>query len=159
MCLACIRSVLFYLVISFFCVFQEAPHHHECLSLFFFRFSESNARAREWRSRETRETRAQHARGRLRVSRFARQTTGKRETPRSLMRKLIEPFMQTTNVRLLSDTLPSASQWAEQSRPRFSWWITAWVNHISTRKRTHGRVTFLNHHTEKTRSSYRNGIW
>ena len=37
-------------------------------SLFFFRFSERNARARERRSRETRETRAiSHARGHLRV--------------------------------------------------------------------------------------------
>ena len=56
-------------------------------SLFFFRFSESNARARERRSRETRETRAaaiSHARGHLRVSRFARPTTEKRETARSL---------------------------------------------------------------------------
>ena len=72
-------------------------------SLFFFRFSESNARARERRSRETRETRAaareekrvsffvplpsraiSHARGHLRVSRFARRTTEKRETTRSL---------------------------------------------------------------------------
>ena len=51
-------------------------------SLFFFRFSESNARARERRSCETRETRA--ARGHLRVSRFARRTTEKRETTRSL---------------------------------------------------------------------------
>ena len=50
-------------------------------SLVFFRFSESNARARERRSRETRETRA---RGHLRVSRFARRTTEKRETARSL---------------------------------------------------------------------------
>ena len=59
-------------------------------SLFFFSFSESNARARERRSRETRETslpsRAiSHARGHLRVSRFARQTTEKRETARSLV--------------------------------------------------------------------------
>ena len=65
-------------------------------SLFFFRFSESNARARERRSRETRETRAA-ARERaspvsrhqsrawpLRVSRFARRTTEKKETARSL---------------------------------------------------------------------------
>ena len=51
-------------------------------SLFFFRFSESNARARERRSRETRETRA--ALGHLRVSRFARRTTEKRETACSL---------------------------------------------------------------------------
>ena len=37
-------------------------------SLFFFRFSERNARARERRGRETRETRAiSHARGHLRV--------------------------------------------------------------------------------------------
>ena len=59
-------------------------------SLFFFSFSESNALARERRSRETRETRAaaraiSHARGHLRVSRFARQTTEKRETARSLV--------------------------------------------------------------------------
>ena len=61
--------------------------------LFFFRFSEGSARAREQRSRETRETRAaaredkeplpsraiRHARGHLRVSRFARRTTEKRE--------------------------------------------------------------------------------
>ena len=73
-------------------------------SLFFFRLSESNARARERRSRETRETRAaaclshlapseshlislisrHQSRGRLRVSRFARRTTEKRETARSL---------------------------------------------------------------------------
>ena len=72
-------------------------------SLFFFRLSESNARARERRSRETRETRAaareekrvsffvplpsraiSHARGHLRVSRFARRTTEKRETARGL---------------------------------------------------------------------------
>ena len=72
-------------------------------SLFFFRFSpESNARARERRSREKRETRAatreekraffvplpsraiSHARGHLRVSRFVRRTTEKRETARSL---------------------------------------------------------------------------
>ena len=66
----------------------------------FFRFSASNARARERRGCETRETRAvareekffvplpsraiSHARGHLRVSRFARQTTEKRETARSL---------------------------------------------------------------------------
>ena len=60
-------------------------------SLFFFRFSpESNARARERRSRETRETplpsRAiSHARGHLRVSLFVRRTTEKRETARSLV--------------------------------------------------------------------------
>ena len=69
-------------------------------SLFFFRFSERNARARERRSCETRETRAaareekkkvpllsraiSHARGHLRFSRFARRTTEKRETARSL---------------------------------------------------------------------------
>ena len=62
-------------------------------SLFFFRFSESNARARERRSRETRETRVA-AREEKReslffrvspVSRFARQTTQKRETARSLL--------------------------------------------------------------------------
>ena len=51
---------------------------------FFFRFSESNARARERRSRETPETRASHARGHLRVSCFARRTTEKRGTARSL---------------------------------------------------------------------------
>ena len=60
-------------------------------SLFLFRFSESNARARERRSGETRETRAASP-----VSRhqsrawpfaclaFARRTTEKRETARSL---------------------------------------------------------------------------
>ena len=74
-------------------------------SLFFLRFSESNARARKRRSRETHETRAaareekretarffvplpsraiSHARRHLRVSRFARRTTEKRETARSL---------------------------------------------------------------------------
>ena len=57
-------------------------------SLFSFRFSESNARAWERRSRETRETRApcaiSHARGHLRVSCFGRWTTEKRETARSL---------------------------------------------------------------------------
>ena len=55
-------------------------------SLFFFRFSESNARARERRSRETRETRAaaspvsrhQSRAWPLRVSRFARRTTEKK---------------------------------------------------------------------------------
>ena len=61
-------------------------------SLFFFIFSESNALARQRRSRETRETRAaareekraiNHARGHLRVSRFARRPE-KRETARSL---------------------------------------------------------------------------
>ena len=44
--------------------------------------------ARERRSRETRETRAaaiSHASGHLRVSRFARRTTEKRETARSLL--------------------------------------------------------------------------
>ena len=55
-------------------------------SLFFFRFSESNARARERRSCETRETRA--ARGHLRVSRFARRTTEKIETTRSLENRM-----------------------------------------------------------------------
>ena len=51
--------------------------------LFFFRFSpESDARARERRSRETRAI--SHARGHLRVSRFVRRTTEKRETARSL---------------------------------------------------------------------------
>ena len=53
-------------------------------SLFFFTFSESNARARERRSRGTRETRASpaisHAGGHLRVLRFARRTSEKRET-------------------------------------------------------------------------------
>ena len=64
-------------------------------SLFFLRFSMGSARARERRSRETRETRAaiwaplqaraiSLARGHLRVSRFARRTTEKRETARSL---------------------------------------------------------------------------
>ena len=51
---------------------------------FSFRFSESNARGRERQSRETRETRASHPRGHLRVSCFARRTTEKRETARSL---------------------------------------------------------------------------
>ena len=51
---------------------------------FSFRFSESNARGRERQSRETSETRASHARGHLRVSCFARRTTEKRETARSL---------------------------------------------------------------------------
>ena len=51
---------------------------------FSFRFSESNARGRERQSRETRETRASHARGHLRFSCFARRTTEKRETARSL---------------------------------------------------------------------------
>ena len=53
-------------------------------SFFSFRFSESNARARERRSHETRETKAplpsraiSHARDHLRVSRFARRTTEK----------------------------------------------------------------------------------
>ena len=60
-------------------------------SLFFFLFSKGSARARERRSRETRETRAalpsraiSLTRGHLRVSRFARRTTEKRETARSL---------------------------------------------------------------------------
>ena len=53
-------------------------------SLFFFRFSESNARARERRSAIS------HARGHLRVSRFARRTTEKRETARSLMFSYIQ---------------------------------------------------------------------
>ena len=47
----------------------------------------SNACARERRGRETRETREAaigNARGYLRVSRFARRTTEKRETARSL---------------------------------------------------------------------------
>ena len=58
-------------------------------SLFFFRFSESNARARERQCRETRETRAiSHARGHLRISRFARRTTEKREAARSLFQGL-----------------------------------------------------------------------
>ena len=51
-------------------------------SLFFFRFSESNARARERRSRPYHAI--SHARGHLRVSRFARRTTEKRETACSL---------------------------------------------------------------------------
>ena len=57
-------------------------------SLFFFRLSKSGARARERRSRETRQTRAaaiSHERGHLRVSRFARRTTEKIETARSLI--------------------------------------------------------------------------
>ena len=60
-------------------------------TLFLFRFSNGKARARERRSRETLETRAAPsraislARGHLRVSRFARRTTEKRETARSLM--------------------------------------------------------------------------
>ena len=57
-------------------------------SLFFFRFGKGSARARERRS----ETRAaalpsraiSHARGHLRVSRFARRTTEKREAARGL---------------------------------------------------------------------------
>ena len=74
-------------------------------SLFFFRFSESSARARERRSREKCETRRadreekkkeslffvplpsrafSHARGHLRVSRFGRWITEKRDTARSL---------------------------------------------------------------------------
>ena len=74
------------------------------------------------------------------------------------MRKLIEPFMQT-KVRLPSDTLPGAPQWAEQT-------TLFLVNHSlgepyihEKKKKTHGRVIFVNRHTEKTRSSYRNGIW
>ena len=67
------------------------------VSLFFFRFSKGSARTRERRSRETRETRVaaffvplpsraiSHARGHLRFSRFARRTTEKRETARSLL--------------------------------------------------------------------------
>ena len=61
-------------------------------SLFSFRFSESNARARERRSRETRETRAAASPVSRHQSRawpfaclaFARRTTEKRETARSL---------------------------------------------------------------------------
>ena len=48
------------------------------------RFSKGSARARERRSRETR------ARGYLRVSRFARQTTEKRETARSLDSRILK---------------------------------------------------------------------
>ena len=48
-------------------------------SLFFYRFSESNARGRERRSRDT-QNKGSQARSHLRVSRFARQTTEKRET-------------------------------------------------------------------------------
>ena len=55
-------------------------------SLFLFRFSESNARARVRQSRERRlpSHAISHARGHLRVSRFPRWTTEKRETARSL---------------------------------------------------------------------------
>ena len=65
----------------------EQPIDYE-QSLFLLRFSESNACARERRSRETRETREAaigNARGHLRVSRFVRRTTEKRETARSLV--------------------------------------------------------------------------
>ena len=52
-------------------------------SLFFFRFSERNARARE-REAARRAKRGRHARGHLRVTRFARRTTEEREIARSL---------------------------------------------------------------------------
>ena len=55
------------------CLFDTSTHTPQLVdfeqSLFFFRFSESNARAG----------------GHLRVSRFARRTTEKRETARSLL--------------------------------------------------------------------------
>ena len=51
-------------------------------SLFFFRFSGSNARARQ----PLPSCAISHARGHLRFSRFARRTTEKRETARSLTR-------------------------------------------------------------------------
>ena len=70
-------------------------------SLFFFRFSESSARARERRSRETRETRVSrtfnHARGHLRVSRFARRTSEKRKTACSLDPVVLDPVVQKLN--------------------------------------------------------------
>ena len=91
-------------------------------SLFFFRFIKESARARERRSRETRETRAavreekdffvplpsraiSHARDHLRVSRFARRTTETRETARSLYRDLgqlgIDLLYSTVNSAVL----------------------------------------------------------
>ena len=56
-----------------------------------------------------------------------------------------------TNVRLSSDTWPGASQWAEQT-------MLFLVNHslgelYIHEKKMHGRVIFLNRHTEKTLSS------
>ena len=68
-------------------------------SLFFFRFSESSARAEV--RRETRETRTSHtfshARGHLRVSRFARRTPEKRYTARSLVPVVLDPVVQKLN--------------------------------------------------------------
>ena len=53
-------------------------------SLLFFRFRKRSARARE--RRDAKRGRAiSHARGHLRVPRFAQRTTEKRETARSLM--------------------------------------------------------------------------
>ena len=66
-------------------------------SLFFFRFSESNARA------------ISHARGHLRVSRFDRRTTEKRETARSLFEIACVAgvergrVFETGRIRFLSD--------------------------------------------------------
>ena len=57
-------------------------------SLFFFRFSESKARAREPLPSRA----ISHARGHLRVSRFARRTTEKRETARSLASSICQIY-------------------------------------------------------------------
>ena len=81
------NAIEFFFSIEPFFYYLDCEH-----SLFLFIFSERNARARQRRCRETRETRAaarkekgaiSHARGHLRVSRFDRRPE-KRETARSL---------------------------------------------------------------------------
>ena len=66
---------------------HQLPSPIDCeQSLFFFRFSESNARARSGEAaRRAKRVAISHARGHLPVSRFARQNPGKRETARSLL--------------------------------------------------------------------------
>ena len=67
-------SVGWLLVLSYGRKYQRRVRGHlDCeQSLFFFRFSESNARARERRSRETRETRAAAREEKRETARLAR---------------------------------------------------------------------------------------
>ena len=84
-------------------------------SLFFFRFSESNARARERRSAIS------HARGHLRVSRFARWTTEKRETARSLLRKRKHSAKHARFSCLLSIFNRTYANLSRPAQSKFDW--------------------------------------
>ena len=68
----------------------------------------------------------------------------------------VKPFMQA-NVRLPPDTLAGTSQQVEQATLVLASHSLG-EPYIHEKKKTHRRVIFLNCHTVKIRSRYRNGI-